>query len=397
MSLPEQAVPKAAVFIDDDRLEELLALTDGAATLCYQCGVCTAVCPWSQITGRTISIRSMIRQAQLGIQRSGEDLWLCTACAHCEVYCPRGVEITRVIRGLRYLDWQNRSAPAGLPSVLWSLYWNNNPWSMPPSSRSLWAQEFELEPFDPSVHEILLYVGCTSSYDRRAQNVVKAVIALLDAAEVRYGYLGNDEPCCGEAALSVGHRPFFLEMAEKATKVFADRGVTRLVTISPHCYDVFKNHYPEFSEGTDGFEAQHYSQYLAELVDAGRLRFDKSLAQPVTVHDPCYLARNNGDSTSIRKLLKAVPGIEVIEMAHNGSDTLCCGGGGGRMFLETDPAERFADLRLQEALETQAQVVVTACPFCMACLEDSVKSLRLSDLNVLDVAEVVAEAIVVKS
>lgn len=380
------------LVVDDDRWRELVELTGGAASACYQCGVCTAVCPWTQVRAEPLSIRTMMRQAQLGLLTERPELWLCATCAQCEAYCPRAVDIPDVIRGLRYLAWKQRQIPTGLPSLLWSIYWNNNPWTQPPSLRAQWAKEQDIPIYDPEKHEILLYVGCTASYDRRVQRVARALLQLLNAAGVSFGFLGEEEPCCGEAALSVGHKPYFLEIAEETTRLFIEKGVSRLVTLSPHCYDVFKNHYPS-DPGNELFEPIHYTEYLDQLLEDGRLKFTHSLPLNITYQDPCYLTRHNDGADAPRRVLATIPGVELTEMAHSHQDALCCGGGGGRMWLETDPGQRFADIRIQEALDTGAQLLATACPFCVVCLEDSLKASRIHDLKIVDVAEIGAMAL----
>ena len=370
--------------LDDQLWEQLLELTDGAAAPCFQCGVCTATCPWGSVREEPISVRTLMREAQLGMFSENEELWLCTACAQCEPYCPRGVPIVDVFRALRYLAWQRREALEGLPSVLWSVYWNNNPLFQPPSQRTAWVENGNLKDFDAGQHEYLLYVGCTSSYDRRAQNVARSLVKLLNTVGVKYGVLGETEPCCGEAVLSMGHSPYFEEVAEKATAIFQERGVKKMVTISPHCYDVFKNHYDDLK---DTVEVTHYTQLLAELIDSGKLEFSDTPDLKATFHDPCLLGRTNDEYEAPRKVIDAMPTIERVEMEHTEVDSLCCGGGGGRMWMETEAGERFSDLRVQEAIEVGAEVVVTACPSCIACLEDSVKAGGHNDLRVLDVAE----------
>lgn len=380
------------VFIDDELWERLSELTSGAATVCYQCGVCTATCPWGEVKQEPLSVRKFMRQAQLGFQDGNESLWLCTTCAQCEAYCPRGVNISDVFRGLRTIAWEQRSTMTGLPSLLWSVYWNNNPWTQPPSQRSGWAKNLDIPAFNPQEHEILLYSGCTASYDRRAQNIARALVRILQSAGVRFGYLGEDEPCCGEAVLSVGHKPYFLEIAQFTSTLFQERGVTDLVTISPHCYDVFKNHYPA-AAGSNGITPHHYTRYLRRLIDDGRLKFDGHLDAQVTFQDPCYLGRHNSEYQAPRKILAAIPGIELVEMQNHGQDALCCGGGGGRMWLETPACERFSDLRVEQAAQTRADYLVTACPFCAVCMEDSAKMKKGKSPQVLDVAEIVALAL----
>ena len=227
------------IEIIDEHWEKLLALTGGAAALCYQCGTCTATCPWGDVRQEPLSVRSFIRQAQLGLQHTNGDLWMCTTCAQCEADCPRGVKIADVMRALRAIAWEARQVPKGLPSVLWSEYWNNNPWSQPPSQRGQWARDLDLQLFDPQQHELLLYAGCTASYDRRAQKIARALVTVLRAAGVSFGYLSENEPCCGEAVLSMGHHLYFGEIMGHAEQVLQEKGVTKLLTVSPHCYDTF--------------------------------------------------------------------------------------------------------------------------------------------------------------
>ena len=376
--------------LDDELWEELLALTDGEAAPCFQCGVCTASCPWGLVRGETFSVRKLIRQVQLGTLNEQEDLWLCTTCSQCEPYCPRGVPVVEIIQALRYMMWKRRAILEGLPSLLWSVYWNNNPWFQPPSQRTQWALTLDLPTYDPDHHDILLYIGCTASYDRRAQNLAHSLIQILRAFQIPFGVLGEDEPCCGETILRLGHLPYFKEIAEAGAKIFRDRGVGKLVAISPHCYDVFLNHYPEVNRD---FEPLHYTEYLASVIETGGLKFQKNFDQTVTYHDPCYLGRRNQGYEAPRKILENIPGLKLVEMENSGMDALCCGGGGGRMWMETAPGERFSDLRVQEAAATGANVIATACPFCITCLEDGVKSMGIEGLEVLDIVEIAAQVL----
>jgi Fe-S oxidoreductase len=373
------------ILIDDSLWNQLNQLTGNAATVCFQCGVCTAICPWGLVSQEPLSVHQILRNAQLGIQQRDENLWLCTTCAQCQSTCPRGVDIADIFRDLRTLAWDQHRAAKGLPSVLWSVYWNDNPWSQPPSHRQDWAKNLDIPYFDPEQHEILIYVGCTSSYDRRAQRIAMALVRLLRWAGVSFGYLGNDEPCCGEAVLSLGHKPFFEEIAAQTSQVFYEKGVNQLVVVSPHCYDVFKNHYQD--TGID-FQPWHYTQYLAKLLKEGRLILEGGLDVRVTVQDPCYLGRHNHEYQAPRSVLEAIPGVELVEMEHNRQEALCCGGGGGRMWLDTPVGERFSDLRVREASQTNADILATACPFCIVCLEDSTKVMKLEGLRVLDISEI---------
>lgn len=383
-------VDQGPIEIDDALWEELIEITDGKAAPCFQCGVCTATCPWGLVRGDHLSVRSIMRGAQLGLLEDQETIWLCTACGQCEIYCPRGVPIAEVFQGLRQLLWERRKTPAGLTPVLWSVYWNNNPLSQPPSQRMDWAEGLDLQEYDRSKHEILLYFGCTASYDNRAQSVARAIVQLLGAAGVSFGILGEEEPCCGEAVLRLGHSPYYQEVAQHAVDVFDKFGVGKLVALSPHCYDVFKNHYPPVNES---FEPIHYTEYIADLIEGDRLTFEGTLSSKITFHDPCLLGRVNTISHYPRVILETIPDAHIIEMTHSGPDTLCCGGGGGRMWMETPPGERFSDLRVQEALDVEADIIATACPLCISCLEDSVGSMGVTKLKVRDIAEIAQMAL----
>jgi Fe-S oxidoreductase len=376
-------IDEIRLLLDDELYERLIALTGGAAAVCYQCGTCTASCPWGLVREDHLPVRTIIHQAQLGIPGWQDILWLCTTCGQCEALCPRGVKIIDIFRGLRELAWESNKVEKGLPSLLWSIYWNDNPWSQPPSQRDVWARGLDLPAFDPQKHEVLLYIGCTSSYDRRAQKIARALVTVLNAAGVKFGTLGQHEPC-------VGNLRYFEEIAQKTAAIFKEKKITDLVVISPHCYDVFRNHYPQV--GID-LNPLHYTQYLAGLIADGRLKMKGNLQQRVTFQDPCYLGRHNGEYEAPRSILKAIPGLELVEMAANRSEGLCCGGGGGRMWLETVNAERFSNLRARDAERTGAGILATACPFCIVCLEDSTRSLGLDELRVLDIAEIAALAL----
>lgn len=378
------------LLLDDALWERLLELTGGQVALCYQCGECTAACPWGEVSQKPLAVRALIRQAQLGVEHIGADLWQCTTCGQCSSTCPRGVDIPGVFRSLRQVAWEANQPEKGLPSVLWSMYWNENPWSQPPSHRADWAVKLDLPAFDPAQHEVLLYVGCTSSYNRRLQKTAIALVRLLNAAGVKFGYLGNEEPCCGEAALSIGNLGYFEEVSAHTKKEFTERGVKQLVTISPHCYDVFRNHYAGMPVE---WQPLHYTQYLADLVAQKRLTLPGPVERRVTFQDPCYLGRLNGEYEAPRTILSAIPGLELVEMAPAREQGLCCGGGGGRMWLETPIGERFSDLRVEQASQTGANALITACPFCLSCLEDSANMLTGSVLEVVDIAELAARSL----
>jgi Fe-S oxidoreductase len=255
-----------------------------------------------------------------------------------------------------------RQVPRGLSRVLWDIQFDGNPWGSPPSHRSAWARGLDVPQFSATDHQVLYYVGCTVAYDRRAQRVARALVSLFRAAAVPFGILGDDEPCCGHAARDLGQLEYARHLAQQGAEIFRRAGVRTLVATSPHCYDMFSRHYPPVS---DSFRPLHYTSFLAQLVEEGRLCF-RPLPWRVTFHDPCYLGRRHGVVEEPRRILRAIPQLELKEMAHTGPKTLCCGGGGGRMWLETEAHARLSHLRVEEAAATGAQVLVTACPHCIA-------------------------------
>ena len=366
--------------------QRLIDMTAGDALACYQCGSCSSICPWSIISDQLLSPRHLMRLSQLGLAQSTDSLWLCTDCRQCVAVCPREVPIPDIIRTLRSRSWEEMKVPNGLPTVLWSIFWNNNPWSQPPSLRARWADNFDVPIFDPDLHEYLLFIGCTSAYDRRLSQVARAVVKLLKEADIPFGILGEEEPCCGEAALSVGHRSFFDDLILQATQSFASINVRKIVMLSAHCYDALKNNYPQKIDSW--VEIIHYTELLNDLADRGKLAFKNPLDIKITYHDPCLLARSNPLSDAPRHLLSLVLDSELMEMPRSRESTLCCGGGGGRMWLETEAGHRLSDLRVSEAVETGAEVLVTACPYCLSTLEDSVKSSPSNKLRILDIAEI---------
>ncbi len=372
------------ILLDDARWDRVLIATKGEAAACFQCGTCTATCPWGLVAGPSIGVRSVMREAQLGTDGWADAVWRCTTCGACESRCPHQVPVSEVMLGLRSLAWHDREVPSGLPTVLWDLHWDGNPWGRPPSERSRWAAGLDIPRFDPAVHEVMLYVGCTASYDNRAQKIARAVVSLLRTAGVSFGTLGDDEPCCGDPVRSLGNAAYLQQVVETNVKTFQEHGVANVVTVSPHCYDTFSRHYPVL----DGqLQFRHYSQLLRDLAQSGKLAFEGAVDKPVTFHDPCYLARHHDETEAPRAILAAIPGLALNEMERSREDTLCCGGGGGRMWMETPAGERFADSRVREAAGTGAELLVTTCPHCVACLEDAITVGQVAGLKVIDLAE----------
>jgi Fe-S oxidoreductase len=238
--------------------------------------------------------------------------------------------------------------------------------------------------------ELLFFVGCYYSYDPRLQKVAVATAEILKKAGVDFGILGNRESCCGESIRKTGNEEVFKSLAKENIRTFIDNGVKRILVASPHCYHTFKNEYSEFMVN---FEVVHITELLAELVEQGRLKPNGGYSGKVTFHDPCYLGRHNGIYEQPRDLLKKIPGLELVEMADSRESSLCCGGGGGRIWAETPKEERFSDLRVAQAQEAGADVLATSCPYCITNFEESRLALGEGAPQIKDITEVLREAL----
>jgi len=364
---------------NDELWEELCRTTDAAS--CYQCGTCTATCPLAD--RGTLNVRQLMRLGAFGNGSPG--LWACTTCAQCNVGCPRGVDVVEVIRHLRSRGWKRNEVPAGLRPLLWAEFQDGNPYRLPPSQRAAWMRGLPVvEPSAQDSASTVLYVGCTASYDPRAQRTARSLVRILTAAHVPFRLLGEKEVCCGETPRALGVNGLFRELSARNAETLKGVGATRVVTLSPHCFDALK-------AGLDGqVEVVHYSQLLDELLSSGKLKVSGSRPGLVTYHDPCYLGRQHGVYDPPRRLLESA-GAKLVEMPRSRQWALCCGGGGGNMWRESGTEERLADVRVAEARETGATSLATACPFCVTCFSGA-RTPGAGHLDIVDVAEVVARA-----
>ncbi|MBN2495060.1 MAG: (Fe-S)-binding protein [Deltaproteobacteria bacterium] len=374
-------------------LEVAEAIEQGGAedlNVCYQCATCTGSCPWGFV--EPLNVRRLIHLAQLGLEGyEGEDIWRCTTCNTCKIRCPRGVGIVDLIRSIRMMIGETGLIPQSLRAALGSTKSEGNPWSGERKLRNKWAADLGFTPFDKNEHEYLLFACCMPSYDSRSRKLVEAVAKVLSAAGIRAGVLGSEESCCGESIRKIGDEGLFGNLAEGNGKLFAEHGVERVLVISPHCYHTFKNEYPELGTSV---QVTHMTELMASAIAAGKLDLKKPVDAAVTYHDPCYLGRHNEIYDAPREVLRSIPGVKFTEMIRNRDCSLCCGGGGGRMWMETKFGERFSDLRIPEALGVGADVLATACPYCINMFEDSRLNLNKEDeIRIKDVTELVAEAL----
>ena len=375
-----------------EAIEEIRKAGADSCRLCFQCGKCDVYCPWNTV--RDFSIRKIIREATFGLTEiEGDDIWRCTTCGSCPSICPRGVGQIEIGVAIRRVAAEYGMFPESVSAVRnasASLVAEGNPLNAQRATRADWAEGISVSPFAEEM-DYLYFVGCYFAYDPRLKKVAVATAKILNTAGVSFGILGSSESCCGESIRKTGGEQEFRDLAKGNIKTFIDHGVKKIIVSSPHCFHTFKNEYPEFMVD---FEVVHISQLLAELIEEGRLDLSDKYAKRVTYHDPCYLGRHNGVYDEPRQILHKVPGLELIEMPASRQDSLCCGGGGGRIWMETPKDERFSDLRVQQATETGAEVLATSCPYCITNFEESRLGMEGEDvLEIKDLTEIVAEAI----
>jgi len=369
-------------------LEE--ALKSQGLAACMQCGMCVGSCP---LTSRSrLNLRRLINGLVVkgGLRLDGAELWDCTTCYACGYRCPRGVKLLDFVVSLRSSFIEEGRVPSTLGEALENVYKQGNPWGRSRAKRGDWAEGLGVKVLPEAKEaDVLLFTCCASAYDPRAQQAARALVQVLRSAGVDLAILGEEEACCGNEVYNLGEMGLFEELSSSNLEALERYKVGLVVTTSPHCYNAFKRRYPHLK-----VEVKHYTQFLCELMDEGRLRLSGGLDEVVTYHDPCYLGRHNGVYEEPRKLLEAALSKGLVEMDRSRSRSLCCEGGGGRMWYEGPGGQRLSEARVQEALRKGASTIAVACPFCLANLEDAVKTLGVEEkVRVLDVAEVLLSSV----
>lgn len=355
--------------------------------ICIQCGTCTAVCPWNLVDD--FSPRQLLRLASLGLEGYEQDsLWNCVTCATCVDRCPRGVDMVDVIRSARGLLIEGGMVPPLFRSPFGSLRNEGNPWNSKRGERTDWAQGIDMPAFSADT-ENLFYTCCTHAYDSRNRKVAKEMASLLLGAGVSMGIIGTEESCCGDQAHKCGGVDIFMSLEASNSELFDSNGVRNIIASSPHCMNMFNKHYP------GDYNARHYTQVFSDLIKDEKIRLSKEVPAKVVYHDPCYLGRHNGIYEEPREVLKSIPGLELLEFERNRRYSLCCGGGGGGIWAEVDKDKRFSVLRIKEAQEAGANVIATACPFCMIMFEDALKAMGIDEdeMQIRDVAELLHQSV----
>jgi Fe-S oxidoreductase len=361
---------------------------------CMQCGTCTSVCPWNQVI--SYSPRRILRQ--LALETGSEEsvdlaVWNCVTCNACGVNCPRGIEIIDVIKAVRGLNVTGGRIPEFLTAPLDSLKANGNPWNGVREQRLEWATGLRLPTFSYE-HEYCLFSCCTTAYDPTNRKAGRSLVQLLEYADIAYGTLGPEEICCGDPAHHIGAVDIYSGLARKNTTLFMRAGVHKILTTSPHCLNAFKKNYAELKSAV---ASEHYTELLDRLVGEGRLKPLHKVVRTVTYHDPCYLGRHNGIYDEPRRVLESIPGLTVVEMTNNRENSLCCGGGGGGAWCDNPRSQGLGVLRVEEALNTGAEVVVTACPYCSRMLNAAVQELDVSNqIAAQDLAEILLQSVMMR-
>ena len=361
---------------------------------CMQCGTCTSLCPINRV--EAYSPRGILRQLGMGtgtLEDLDRAIWACVTCHACGANCPRDIDIVAVTRAVRERNVEADQIPERFELPLHSLQHNHNPWSGLPEQRMDWADGLGMAHLAPE-HDYCLFTCCTTAYDaalsQRARHTARALPRLMQLAGVSFGTLGIQECCCGDIARNLGDRSLFRQLKERNTGLLLDSNTRHVVVTSPHCLDTFRKDYPDLQKAV---VLEHYTQMLDHLIEAGKLRLIQDVQGRATYHDPCYLGRHNHVYQAPRRVLAAVPGLDLVEMADNRESSLCCGGGGGGAW-STLPAEKGpAALRIRQALDAGADIIVTACPFCTRVLEQAVREMGLQGrIAVQDLAMIVLES-----
>ncbi|HEX78714.1 MAG TPA: 4Fe-4S dicluster domain-containing protein [Dehalococcoidia bacterium] len=382
---------------------------------CVSCGKCQDVCP-ATASGKPLNPKNLILDLKkhrmdvapglLKVESSAgnstlilpgevisrEEIWACTTCRACDDICPVGVEhIDKIVDFRRNLVMEQALMPESAEGALRSIENRGHPWRGSAASRTDWAEGLDIKILDKGGDtDTLLWVGCTGALEERSMQVTRSMTEILKLAGVDFGILGNRESCCGEPARRLGNEYLFQMQAEKNIETLKGYCVKKIITICPHGYNTLKNEYPRF--GGD-FEIIHHSQFIAQLIEEGRLKITGAAGGAITYHDPCYLGRYNEIFRSPRNILNRLPGARLIEMKDSRWKSLCCGGGGGRMWQEETTGSRISEMRIEQAKKTGAGTIATACPFCLQMFEDAIKATGYEEsLKAMDISELVARA-----
>lgn len=390
---------------------------------CTECGRCSSHCP-ATISGKELAPRQLMLNLRdylyehedavmnasapapdaqepvlVGENIVGEKLihdevlWACTTCRACEEACPVLIEyVDKIVDMRRHLVQEESRFPAELTRTFKAMETQGNPWGVDASSRGDWAAGLDIPTMaDKPDAEYLYFVGCASSFDDRNKRTAQSLVKVLKHAGVDFAILGSEEPCNGETARRIGNEYLFQSMAQMTVEVLNGYNVKKVITNCPHCFNTLRNDYPQFN---GNYEVLHATELVDHLIKEGKLEFAVNGERSITYHDSCYLGRYNDVLEAPRNILNSIPGVKIKEMERSGRFGMCCGAGGGRMWMEEDADKRVNMIRVDQALQTEPDAVAVACPFCMTMIDDGLKAKgkEEDELPALDVMEIVAAA-----
>jgi len=400
------------------RVEDLSwkSMLDGYA--CTECGRCREVCP-TVLTAKPLDPRLFIaavrdavyeatpailaassgrgngdaghgRRDLIGGWISEDTIWACTTCGYCTSACPVFIipTVDKIVEMRRYLVLDKADFPKEMQTAFRGMETNGNPWGMAAAARADWAKDLPVvtmaEAEGKNV-EVLFWVGCAGSYEDRAKKVSRALVELLGAAGVSFAILGTEETCNGDSARRMGNEYLFQVLAQQNVETLNGYGVKKIVTNCPHCLNVIKNEYPDFG---GRYEVLHGTELVSRLIAEGRLRMGNAIPESITFHDPCYLGRYNGVYDAPRRILEAIPGLTLRELPRARERGLCCGAGGGRMWMEEKLGSRVNQTRMKEIAEAGTDAVGVSCPFCMVMIGNAREEIGASTqpFDVLELA-----------
>ncbi|MBN1103441.1 MAG: (Fe-S)-binding protein [Deltaproteobacteria bacterium] len=353
--------------------------------MCMQCGMCSGSCPESGIT--PFNIRKLVRKRFLGREIEEAIAWYCTSCGECTLRCPRDVKPSEMIFELRSQLVEEGEIPLSVQKALENTFVQKNPWGRPKAKRGAWLEEIDIAV--PHVKDTaskrLLLACCIQAYDPRCMVIAQNVAKILHRGGVEFGVLRTEEACCGNEIRRMGEMGLYEDLLEQNTATFRKHGVQEIIALSPHCMNALKNEY-----GDLGIKVSHYTEVVAGMIAEGTVTFKSRYDKKVIYHDPCFLGKQNKVFDAPRNILRAIPGLDLLEFTWARENSLCCEGGGGRMFFEADtPYHRNSEKRVEEAVERGAEVLATSCPFCVMTLEDPATE---KGLPVREISEIIVEA-----